>query len=356
MTIDADNVPDFLRREAPRFSHGFGGWRGSLADWRAAGTALLRQAAGRALDGEASVEEVARREDAGGLRLRLRARFPTGAAAEALMRVPPGPGPHPAVLLLHDHGSEFAIGKEKVILPWDDAPAAARARAWQVRLYDGASLGDALAARGFAVLAADALGWGARAGNGYEAQQALAANLMHYGLTHAGVVAAEDAQLVRWLARHPAVDPARVGVLGFSFGGFRAWQAAALAPEVAAGAAAGWMGRLADLMRPGGNQLRGQSAFAMLHPSLGGRLDYPDVAGLAAPRPMLFLSGRNDRHFPAEAAEAAFADLRRIWGAAGAAAALDARLVDGGHVFTADAQATALAFLARSLAGAATSG
>ena len=64
------------------------------------------------------------------------------------------------------------------------------------------------------------------------------------------------------------------------------------------------MGRLGDLMRPGGNQLRGQSAFAMLHPALGGRLDYPDVAGLAAPKPMLFLSGRHDRHFPAEIARA----------------------------------------------------
>ena len=57
-------------------------------------------------------------------------------------------------------------------------------------------------------------------------------------------------------------------------------------------------------MRPGGNQLRGQSAFAMLHPALGGRLDYPDVAGLAAPKPMLFLSGRHDQHFPVTTAAA----------------------------------------------------
>ena len=102
------------------------------------------------------------------------------------------------------------------------------------------------------MLAADALGWGSRQGNGYDAQQALAANLMQFGLTLAGVIAAEDAQLARWLARHPAVDARRVGVLGFSFGGYRAWQAAALCPEVAAGVAASWMGRLGDLMQPGG--------------------------------------------------------------------------------------------------------
>jgi hypothetical protein len=44
------------------------------------------------------------------------------------------------------------------------------------------------------VLAADALGWGSRQGNGYDAQRALAANLMQFGLTFAGVIAAEDAQ------------------------------------------------------------------------------------------------------------------------------------------------------------------
>jgi hypothetical protein len=49
----------------------------------------------------------------------------------------------------------------------------------------------------------------------------------------------------------------------------------------------------------------------MLHPALGGRLDYPDVAGLAAPKPMLFLSGYNDRHYPAEVAEPPFGVDRR---------------------------------------------
>lgn len=346
--IDADNMPDFLvrRRDAMRPSHGFAGWPGSFADWRAAGLAILRDAVGSVLGGEATAELIGN-ADGGVVRKRLRLAFPTGAAAEALMLLPPGPGPHPAVLLLHDHGSEFAIGKEKVLTPWDDPDAAAAGAAWQDRLYGGVSLGDALVARGFAVLAADALGWGSRRGNGYAAQQALAANLMQFGLSHAGIVAAEDVQTARWLAGRPEVDARRVAVLGFSFGGFRAWQAAALCPEVAAGVAVGWMGRLRDLMQPGGNQLRGQSAFAMLHPGLGARLDYPDVAGLAAPKPMLFLSGRSDPHFPAAVAEAAFGDLRRIWRAAGAPAALETGFTEGGHVLSGDAQARAFDFLGR---------
>jgi dienelactone hydrolase len=349
LSIDEENMPGFLvgRRNDPRFSHGFDGWNGSFDGWRAAGLGLLRSAVGSALEGDASAEEIGRSEVGGVLRRRLRLTFPTGATTEALMMVPPGAGPHPTVLLLHDHGSEFGIGKEKVVRPWDDPPRAARATAWNARLYQGTSLGEVLVGRGFAVLAADALGWGSREGNGYAAQQALASNLMQFGLTLAGLVAAEDAQTVRLLARDPAVDPKRVSVLGFSFGGYRAWQVAALCGEVAAGVAVAWMGRLGDLMAPGNNQLRGQSAFYMLHPALGGRLDYPDLAGLAAPRRMQFLSGSHDRHFPIGTAEAAFGQLRRIWHAAGASAALETCITSAGHVFTTEQQASAFAFLER---------
>jgi dienelactone hydrolase len=351
LSIDRENMPDFLVRMRDRlcFSHGFSERSGSFEDWRGKGLSLLRGAVGSALDGEAAVEEVSRSEVDGGRCLRLRATFPTGATTEALMMQPRGAGPHPAVLLLHDHGAEFAIGKEKLITPWDDPPAAAMAEAWQARLYEGASLGHALLARGYAVVAADALGWSSRQGNGYAAQQALAANLMQLGLSLAGLVAGEDAQLVRWMARHPRLDPRRLAVMGFSFGGFRAWQAAALCPEISAGVAIGWMGRLGDLMRSGNNQLRGQSAFYMLHPAIAGRMDYPDVAGLAAPRPMQFLAGSRDPHFPAPSVRAAFDDLRRIWRSAGGEAAMDAAIFDHGHVCSRAQQTRAFAFLERHL-------
>ena len=208
------------------------------------------------------------------------------------MLLPPGPGPHPAVLLLQDHGSAFAIGKEKVVTPWDDQAARPSGR----RLA-GAALRRRFARRG-------AAGAWLRRARRRRPRLGVAAGQRLRGAAGAGRqpdAVRPDARrgdrgrgraAWRWLARHPAVDPRRVGVLGFSFGGYRAWQAAALCPQVSAGVAASWMGRLGDLMQPGGNQLRGQSAFAMLHPALAGRLDYPDVAGLAAPKPMLFCPGR----------------------------------------------------------------
>ena len=41
------------------------------------------------------------------------------ARVAALMTIPKGRGPFPAVLLLHDHGARFDIGKEKMIEPLD---------------------------------------------------------------------------------------------------------------------------------------------------------------------------------------------------------------------------------------------
>jgi hypothetical protein len=68
------------------------------------------------------------------------------------MMLPPSAGPHRGCCCCTTTGRRFAIGKEKVLTPWDDPPLAAQAAAWQERLYDGVSLGEALRARGFAVI------------------------------------------------------------------------------------------------------------------------------------------------------------------------------------------------------------
>ncbi len=75
---------------------------------------------------------------------------------------PHGPGPFPAVLLLHDHGARFDIGKEKLVRPWYDDTRLASAQAWADRCFSGRFVGDELARRGYVVLALDALGWADR--------------------------------------------------------------------------------------------------------------------------------------------------------------------------------------------------
>ena len=70
----------------------------------------------------------------------------------------------PAVLMLHDHGARFDIGKEKLVCPAADAPVRIRnsSRQWVEKYFDGVYFGDRLASEGYVVLVADALYWGER--------------------------------------------------------------------------------------------------------------------------------------------------------------------------------------------------
>lgn len=252
----------------------------------------------------------------------------------ALLLMPKTPGPHPAVVLLHDHGSKFDIGKEKLIRPWNDAKKLASAQAWADKFFSGKFIGDELAQRGYAVIAIDSPGWGDRGPMVYDQQQALASNYFNLGRSLAGEVAYEDMRTVDFIAAHAGIDSKRVGVLGFSMGGFRAWQLAALSDKVAATAVISWFGTYNGLMQPGNNVLRGQSAFYMLHPGMPALMDIPDIASLAAPKPMLIFSGSKDKLFPPQAVAEAFEKVHRVWASQHA----DEKLVtkswpELGHVF-----------------------
>ncbi|GAB2893982.1 alpha/beta hydrolase family protein [Streptomyces deserti] len=248
---------------------------------------------------------------------------------------PHGPGPFPAVLLLHDHGARFDIGKEKLVRPWYDETRLASARAWADQYFSGRFVGDELARRGYVVLCLDALGWGDRGPLVYDQQQALAGNFYNLGSSLAGLMAREDARAAGFLAGLARVDARRIAAVGFSMGAYRAWQAAALSDDIAAAAAVCWMTGLKEMMVPGNNTLRGQSAYYMLHPGLARHLDIPDVASIAAPRPMLFFNGGRDPLFPADGVRVAYDKLRAVWRSRRAEERLRVKTwPDLGHVFT----------------------
>ena len=255
--------------------------------------------------------------------------------ARGLLLLPPGPGPFPAVLLLHDHGARFDIGKEKLVRPWYDDTRLASAEAWAAKYFGGRFVGDELARRGYVVLCADALGWGDRGPLAYDQQQALASNFYNLGSSLAGLMAREDARAAGFLAGLDRVDARRVAAVGFSMGGYRAWQTAALSDDIAACAAVCWMTGLKEMMVPGNNTLRGQSSYYMLHPGLARHLDIPDVASIAAPRPMLFFNGGLDPLFPADGVRIAYDRLRAVWHSRHAEERLRTETWPGlGHVFT----------------------
>ncbi len=266
----------------------------------------------------------------------------------AYLLVPDGNGPFPAVLLLHDHGAEFRIGKEKMVRPWDDTPEKlVLADEWVAKSLGGRFIGEELARRGYVCLATDALNWSDRGGGGYENQQALASNLMQLGISYAGLIWQEDLQAARFLATRPEVDNKHIAAIGFSMGSNRAWQVAAISDHVAAGVCICSMASLPELMAPGINITQGQSSFTMLNPGLSLWLDVPDVASIACPKSMLFYNGRQDKIYPVSAVETAYQKMRGVWESQDALNKLETKLWDVPHVFNVEMQEEAFAWLAR---------
>ncbi|MGQ3053966.1 MAG: dienelactone hydrolase family protein [Roseateles sp.] len=337
----ADSLDDTLgglrRRWRPRLA-----WRPD-ARWRAEALAaahrLILQPGD---DGSGFAAEVLAEQDRGSHTARaLTLRGALGDRVPALYLRPKGDGPHPAVVVMHDHGARFDIGKEKLVRPLAASPSA---DAWVQRYYGGAFVGDTLVDAGFAVLAIDALGWGERSRPGFarDDQQALMSHLMQLGHSWAGVIASDDLRSHRWLREQPGIDPKRVAVLGFSMGAFRAWQLAAVCDQVSACVAAHWMCTREGLLRAGEHTLQGQSAFSMAHPGLAAELDHPDVAALIAQRPLMLVGSPEDALFPWDAVQQAWTRLAQ---ASGRHAGFRTDVTAGGHRFDTEQQRAASAWL-----------
>ena len=212
-----------------------------------------------------------------------------------------------AVILLHDHGAEFRIGKDKW-LPAGQSQTPELVQQWLQKYFDGIAIAELLRAQGYLVLLADAPGFGARGPLQYAEQQQLAANLQAQGASIAGLMAREDEAAAAFLARQPGVKG--IAAVGFSMGGFRAWQLAALSADVDAAVSVGWLNSLQFLREPTNNFSRGQTAFYMIHPGLYRQLDLPEIAALSAPKPLLFLHGTEDPLMPRHQVELAFKHIQ----------------------------------------------
>lgn len=269
----------------------------------------------------------------------------------AYLLVPDGQGPFPAIVLLHDHGAHFSIGKEKMVRPFHVTPEIMKdADQWVDRYYDGQYTGDYLARHGYVVLAVDALLWGERGrkeGASYDVQQALASNFLQMGTSWGAFIHMDDVRSTEFLASLPFVDKERVGCLGFSMGAYRSWMLGALTDAVRASASVCWMNTTEYLMTPTNNQNKGGSAYAMLVPGLRRYLDYPHVASIACPKPTLLFNGTRDKLFPVEGVNDAYREMESVWDSQGASDRLVTRLWDETHFFNREMQQAVLAFFDR---------
>ena len=296
--------------------------------------------------------EVTDREQRDGYEARkIRFNLSEWSRVPAYLLVPEGEGPFPAIVLLHDHGAHFSIGKEKMVRPFHVAPEVMEdADQWASQCYDGQYVGDYLARHGYVVLAVDALFWGERGrkeGTSYDAQQALASNFLQMGASWGSFINVDDMRSAEFLASLPFVDKERVGSLGFSMGAYRSWMLAALTDVVRASASICWMNTTEHLMTLTNNQNKGGSAYAMLIPALRRYLDYPHVASIACPKPTLFFNGTRDKLFPIEGVRDAYQEMEAVWQSQGASDHLVTKLWDEKHFFNKEMQKETLEFFDR---------
>lgn len=252
----------------------------------------------------------------------------------AYLLIPNGKGSFPAINVLHDHGGHLYIGKEKVVRPFDvDSAVVADADEWVKKLYDGQYLGDYLAAKGYVVFSADAPMWGERGrkeGVDRKKYDQIAGNMMMLGRDLSAFMTYDDIATTDFIATLPFVDKARIGCTGCSMGGYRAWMLSALSDKIKAGAAICWMTTTASQMSAVGKKPE-NGGFANCIPALRQYLDYPHIASLACPKPMLFVSGKRDHLFPLQGVEDAFATMRSVWHSQKADANLCTELFDVPH-------------------------
>ena len=270
----------------------------------------------------------------------------------AYLLIPDGKGPFPAVNVLHDHGAHLFIGKEKVIRPLacEDSVVISDAEAW-VSNYEGQYFGDYLARHGFVVFATDAPMWGERGqkeGPRRDKYDMIAGNMMMYGIDLSAYMTYDDIRATDFLASLPEVDPQRIGCTGWSMGAYRTWMLSALSDRIKAGAAVCWMVTTDEQLTFRYKRTE-NGGFANCLPGLRRWLDYPHIASIACPKPMLFINGSQDKLFPVAGEKKAFAIMHDVWESQGAGDNLETELWDMPHSCPLRAQERVLQFFQKHL-------
>lgn len=228
----------------------------------------------------------------------------------------------PAVVALHGHG----YGSREIVGLEPDGTD----RQGDPGLHKDFAV--ALAKKGFVVAAPELLGFGDRrlaedmaAGAKQSSCFRISAHLMMLGQSIAGVRVMETMQVVSYLMSRPEVHPQKIGCMGISGGGLIAAFTAALDERIAAAVVSGYANTFEDSILDRGHCLDNYIPGILLDAEM------PELIGLIAPRGLLIESGETDQVFPRDGAERAYAQLTRIFEAAGASGSLDADYFSGGH-------------------------
>ena len=183
------------------------------------------------------------------------------------------------------------------------------------------------ATHGFCVLVLDTLEFGEVPGIHHGTHNLAMWHWLSLGYTPAGVEVWNAMRALDWLATRPEVDMGRVGLTGISGGGAITWYLAALDERIAAAAPSCSTFTFGSQAAHG--LASGQCDCIYYHNAYG--WDFPVVAALIAPRPLLITSGQRDTIFPPDGYHGVFQRGRRIYGLLGAAERIRELDADVGH-------------------------
>lgn len=312
--------------------------------------------------GDYAVEVIAEEQRDGYRAKKIVIRLSEYYTVPALLLIPDGKGPFPAVNCLHDHGAHLYIGKEKMIRPIVSTDATGKvseedlevlkdADEWVGGLYEGQYVGDYLAKNGFVVFSSDAPMWGERGqreGARRDRYDMIAGNMMMYGIDLSAYMTYDDIAATEYLASLPEVDAERIGCMGFSMGAYRSWMLAALSDRIRAGVAICWMVTTDEQMSFKYSRTE-NGGFANCFPGMRRWLDYPHIASIACPNAMLFINGDQDKLFPVPGVVKAFNEMHRVWKSQNAESKLETEIWQVPHSCYRKAQERTLMFLKKHL-------
>ena len=341
-----------------------------LAAWQATARATVLQRLSYEPPATAPAADIVRREDHGDY-VQEYVTFQTtpDVRVPAYVLVPKkGARPAPGIVALHCHGGFYVWGKEKLVETAHEHPALTE---YKQELYHGRSIASDLARRGYVVIVIDAFYWGERRmvldddpasyrepsrmtkedvsnfnRRSQQGEQLVARSLFTAGITWPGVALWDDLRTVDYLASRPEVDPARLGCVGLSMGGYRSFLLAALEPRIKVGVDVGWMTSLGTQIR---KHVVNTVGFSFHIAGLYRYLDLPDLAALIAPRRLMVINGSQDSLFAPDGVRAAFEKIEACFRKAGVAERQQCRLYDTPHEFNPAMQDEAWAWIAKTL-------
>lgn len=150
------------------------------------------------------------------------------------------------------------------------------------------------ARQGYCVLILDTLEFGEVPGVHHGTHNLNQWHWLSLGYTPAGTEVWNAMRALDWLSTRPEVDKARIGCTGISGGGATTWYLAALDTRVAVAAPSCSTFTYGSQASHG--LASGQCDCIYYHNCFG--IDFPVLAGLIAPRPLLITSGQKDTIFP----------------------------------------------------------